>query len=149
MKKGIFYYAISLLLAVILFSSCSSSEGEGEAKKLTGMNLIPDGAFCVVELNADKTISLLEKSQRDEIVKNYEGYLDEIPVPGIKKKVKEILNNPQALGIKTSEPIYLSAKIKNNSYEEDPFVYITGSLSNVESFKSVVNTFTGISSKWI
>lgn len=143
MKRNIFYYVTSLIIGVILFSSCS---GDSEKEKLNGLKLVPNDAVAALEVNVEEFMNLLEKSQREEITSILENYMDEFPMPiGMKKKIKEILNNPQNLGIKLGEPIYTSVKIKDASFEEDPYFYISGTLSNVEKFESTIGAIMSIS----
>lgn len=125
-------------MGMVLLSSCSNEDD----KKLNGIKLVPKDAHVVVEFNVEDVVSLIDGSQKDGMIKKLERYLDMIPIPGMKNKAKEILNNPPKMGIKLGEPIYISEKTV--SFKDEPYFYVTGSLSDVRNFESVVATFTSV-----
>ena len=126
MKRSIFYQVAFFLMGVILFGSCSENN-------ISGLKLVPHDAVLVYELDAEKCVSLLSESQTNEITNLLDEFLRNTNLEeDIKVEIKNIMSNPQRIGVKISDPLYVSATLTSEGKED---VYFTGSLSNVNDFE--------------
>ena len=111
-----FYYAcLTLLAAVMVLASCSK-EKDGTAC----LKLIPEDAAIVVRIDMKQSLDAIGYDEADDFKDKLKDAINEhVDDDELQEMLTEIVDNPSATGIDTSNPVYL---------------YVTANLSNIVGF---------------